>query len=404
MAVSLYDFFRIGQKYEKLLQALYDKTLNEEELWREVERHGPEGVESETAIAQLEEFEFLQMLEGRERIYRLSVHVERLLGTLLKRQHETSARVIQGFLEAMREVSGRLEESLETRNAERVLMGLRELENLMIAVRELGKANLDSITTQVEELKGRGEVRMTTQERFERVNHLWEELILPLEELIKVRGPFDESLDRIGRLLGELEGRFQHHGRIRRMIVGAEAQLAAMRRELLERHRDVMREVEPLYRRLRRDSTLSMGAAMALKLVRHRGDAGLEKGVELFGWRPDGLMGDDELGAYLATVAEYEPVEDRVIGEPPEAIEPPILRSEEVEAVLREQVPVEDVLRFLLKEWPEKPLKAVLQAYSWIYRAEFGPVEFHRELEVERYECGEKAVMARPISLKEVVR
>lgn len=405
MPVTLYDFFRIGQKYHELLHRLYDLTVDDDELLRLTGRLAPEGTSADAAIDQLREYEFLQVIEGAERFYRLTPHVERLVGKLLKRQHETSAPVIQGFLAALQEIGPTLEEALRAKSMEQIRLAIRSLENLVIEVRELAHANLESITTQVEDLAQARE-ELSTQERFERINYLWQEIIVPLQELIEVHSPFDTSLDQIVGLLSEVYRHFHHHSMIRRRSASARAQVIAMRRELLERHREVVREVEPLYRRLRLETRLATGAARALQRVRHEGAAALELDdhIALFGWRPESLLSDDALRSYIATVADYRPPEDVVISAPGEPIEPPILRSEEVRAALLASVPVNDVLQFFLNRWPDKPLRVLLQAYSWVYCAEFGPVEFHPSLPRHRYPHKDRVVIARPVTLREVRR
>lgn len=403
MSVSLYDFFRIGRKYHELLEELHGETFDDERLWRLLDRHAPEETGPELAKRQLREYGFLTVLEGAERYYRLAPHVQRLVGKLLKRQHESSARIIRGFLEELREVGQELRDGLDERNVEGIRLAIRDLENLVIRIQGMARENLETITTRVEDITEQQD-ELSSRQRFERIDRLWTKIVAPLQELIEVNSPVDQWLDQIEVRLVEVRAEFEHRSLIRRRSTSARVQLVAMRRDLLERHREVVGEIEPLHRRWRRASRLGRGAAAALKMVRHDGAESLEidERIGLFGWRPGNLLSDASLRSYIATVADYTPPGDVELSERDEPPEMPMLRRDEIARALDDDAPILDVLGYMCRRWPDRPLGLILRGYSWIYRGEFGPVGVVEDAERRRYRHGDRQIKARPVKLMEV--
>lgn len=405
MPVSPYDFFRIGKKYHEILEEMHGETRSVGRLRRLIERYGPDETDPEFALEQLEAHNLLQVVEGKERAYRLAPHVERLLGTLLKKRREAVASELRGFLEALRTYKDELDEAFELHETERTRRILRDVEGLVADVRGRTRDNLESIKTRVETLVDKRR-EMSTRERFERVNDLWTRVIEPIETLIEVDAPFDTHLDQLETLLREGDERFAHDSRLQRRFESIRVQLTSMRQELLASHRDARGEVKPLYEQLRKESELTRGAASALETVRHEGPDALdvESRVAPSGWQKQNLLAEEHLRSYIATVADYEPPEDVVLAESPDRREVPLLRRDTLEEALEGRVPVSDVLAYLLDRWPDKPIDVLLRAYGWIYRGDFGPVVRLEEATRRRYTHDEADIEARPVALERLER
>lgn len=405
MPVSPYHFFRIGKKYHEVLEEMHGETSSISRFRRLIDRHGPDETDPEFAREQLEEHNFLQIVEGKERAYRLAPHVENVLGTLLKKRRESVASELRGILEALQTYKDKLSDAFERHDTSKTRRTLRDIEGVIADVRGHTRDNLESIKTRVETLTEERR-EMSTQERFERVNELWTDIIEPLETLIEVDAPFEQHLDQLETLLREGNERFPGNNRLRRRFESVRVQLTSMRQELLASHRDARGEVKPLYEQLRKESELTRGAAAALKTVRHEGAEALnvESKVAPSGWKKRNLLADEKLRSYIATVADYEPSEDVVLAESPDRQEVPLLRRDTLEEALEGRAPVSDVLAYLFDRWPDKPLDVLLRAYGWIYRGEFGPVVRLEEASRRSYVHDEAAVEARPIALERLER
>ncbi|MGH7440576.1 MAG: hypothetical protein ACRENE_33210, partial [Polyangiaceae bacterium] len=196
----------------------------------------------------------------------------------------------------------------------------------------------------------------------------------PLRQLVEVHGPMEQRLRQLSDLFDQGERRFAAYAMAQQMFSRASARVARLRRALSDDHHAAIREVAPLYERLRRETTWVLGASHALLEARTRGLASLDldRRMGLVGWRTRYLMSDERLRARIAGLVGYAPGRPTIIAN---AVTPPgqaLIPREAVRAALHHAIPVADVLAFVIDTWPDFPLKEKLRVYGQIVCGNYG--------------------------------
>jgi hypothetical protein len=403
MAANPQAFFRFAARnYPLLIDLFYRKDgVTEADLRDLVDRSKTEGDPAPShIIEQLLSFGIIEPIPDATATFELTSPVRNLLSFLLREHRLTSAKVIQGYLGDLEELRTELEGAVRENLGNQAARALADIGQLLERIRQDSNANREAIIREVIKLKSNSD-RRSTRERFEIINRLWTRYLEPLRDLIDVKKAMDAGLDDLERVLESGSRFFLLDGALYREFSRCRARLLRLRREVAEDFRESIREVEPLYVALKRDSELVRGVAMALERLDRQGldDLGLEDLLALPVWRIEGTFADTSLEAYLLGVHGYEPIAPAPLPEGAVQSHGHFIFPTEMMTRLKSALPVMDLLDWLIDAYPETSVGELLRAYGRVYLSDLGPVQF---ADHERhYVLPEATLIACPLRLGE---
>lgn len=405
MATSPHQFFRFLSENTDLVLVLFDRTeVDEAELLALIERHRSDTSPATDHVRrQIEEFGIVERSAHADAVFEVSQPVADVLAWLTRRQRLSSATVLQAYLTDIEQSERELAAAIRKGDASAAAVALRELDTLVERVRVLSDGNREAVVSEAQNLRSAAE-GVSAVDRFTLVGRLWERHLTPLRHLVRVQGEMEHLLDRLRATLDDGEQRFLAHGPVQSGFSRSLARLARMRRAAFDDHHAAIQEVEPLYRRVRRDSRWLLGASRALTRIRTEGAATLrlDERMGLVGWRTRYLMADDKIRARMAALVGYTPPAAVPIAEPPPAPELPLITRDDLGAAVASAVPIPDVLGFIFDRWPDHPLTAQLRAFGQLTAGEFGPLDVAEPPTPQRYQVAQVEVEAVPMSLREI--
>lgn len=241
-------------------------------------------------------------------------------------------------------------------------------------------------------------------ERFGIVNHIWDRYMDPMRDIVDVRKSMETLLDGLDRLLYSGVLRFSSHTDTSAEFAGCRARLLRMRRSVASDFHESLREIEPLYQSLKKESELARGASVALSVIDTQGvdSLGFDRILGISAWRTEGLLSDAELTTRLFDLVGYAPGEALVVtgtepSRPDEFADPEVvLRS------LKTATPVEDALSWLSGSYPELPLLQILRLYAAVYAST--PVELTGTGLRRAYSISGSTVTAVPLAVHALVQ
>jgi hypothetical protein len=371
MAIQPQAFLNFAGRNYALLHDIYRREhgVNEAELFELIRKYRIDPNPSpEYTYNQLLDLKILEPLPDATAIYEMTRPVSVLFRFLLQEQRYTSAKVIQAHLDDLDVYHKNLEDALRTGKLGRVERSLYEIDDIVERVRQDSRANLQATINEVMALKSNRD-RQTVRERFGKILFIWEEYLKPLQDLIDVKKSMDSCLDRLEALLQS--GGLDYHDNdvVYHQLSRSSIRLVRLRREVLSNFRESIQEVEPLYRALERDSILARGASIALERVDKSGLGSLELNEKLAlpgGRLLEGLFANGVVESYLHGIQTYEPKQAPSLSAITEDASPNYIDPQRVAEHLDQELPVEDVLGWLLKNYQDCELAGLLRVYGRI--------------------------------------
>jgi hypothetical protein len=210
----------------------------------------------------------------------------------------------------------------------------------------------------------------------------------------------DAGLDEIERSLITNGKTFVLDGALSREFSRCRARLLRLRREVAEDFYESMKEVEPLYVSLKRDSELVRGASLALERVDRAGLASLRLDalIAIPTWRIEGTFSDTSLEAFFHGVIGYEPTAPEPLPDADETPSHEFIIPSELFSRLKSSLPVPDLFAWLLEQYPEATAGEMVRAYGRIYLGDSGKMHFAEE--ERRYTLPDIFLVARPLRLE----
>ena len=405
MSVRPTAFFSFAASRSELLTALfqYDEGIAHGDLMALIERHSTEDDPSVSyQFDQLQKLRILEPAPAGDATWQLTFPVKQLLGFLLRQQTLTGAAIINAYVAEMGSLAGDLELATAENDPERIVRALSDLQAPLERLRNDSANNRDRLTTEALEIKGEAD-KTSARARFERINHLWNRYLIPLREVLDTDAAMDATLDRLGRALASARGTFATRTSIDQGLLRARRTLTRLRRSVFSNHEESVREVEPLYRQLRRDTRLSRGASRALEKLRVEGWADLP--VETWLALPKRERGprfsDTAIEAFLHGMRGYTPTRPPAIGDGNDESAPARIDREDLVQRLREQAPIDDVLGWLALHYGDQGAAQILRAYGWVHAGEIGEVRQDPNELARDYSLPDVVLRARPLALTE---
>jgi hypothetical protein len=401
MPVDPHTFFRFAAQNFPLLRDLYYRqSVGDADLRELIVRHRVDNGPTPDYIAgQLVEFSILETTPDATASYEMTRPVRNLLRFLLKEQRLTSAAVIQGYLDDLEQSQAELEAAISESRPVRIERALSEIGETLERIRQDSRANREAVINDVLSLKSNQD-RRTAKERFEIINRLWTHYLEPLRDLIDVRKAMDAGLDSLDRVLRAGAKTFDLDGALSREFSRCRARLLRLRREIGIDFHECLREVEPLYESLKRDSELVRGAVRALERIGKEGIKSLALAdlLTIPFWQQEGLLSDMALESYFHGVRGYVPRALTPLATSPDVpgrifIDPKMMLDK-----LIKSLPVDDVLHWLVTNYDAIGPGEVLRAYGRIHSSGLVTRTFSG---TERaYVLGEVTLLAHPLRIE----
>jgi hypothetical protein len=402
MAANPQSFFRFAARYYPLLLDLFYRRegFTEADLRNLIEGIASEGDPNpSTVIDQLLSFSIIEPIPDATATFELTAPVQNLLSFLLREHRLTSTKVLQVYLTDLGELREELDGAARQNLGHQGARALNDISQLIERIRQDSHSNREAIIGEVIKLKSNRE-RRTTRERFAIINHLWSRYLEPLRDLIDVKKAMDASLDDLDRSLTVNSRMFALDGALAREFSRCRARLLRLRREMTEDFYESMREVEPLYISLKKESELVRGASLALERLDRSGLASLrlQEMMAIPVWRIEGTFSDTSLEAFLHGIKGYQPGISAPLTETGEITRPEFILPSELYTRLEAALPVDDLLAWLLQHYPEVGLGELVRAYGRVFLRDLGAMRFGEE--ERRYPLPEATLVARPMRLE----
>jgi hypothetical protein len=133
--------------------------------------------------------------------------------------------------------------------------------------------------------------------------------------------------------------------------------------------RESYRELMPLYERYRKESMIASGAATALKEMSNHGFRKLQLAskVGLCQFRTHWLIPDGELEAYMYGISDYQPQFVQINPDQSTNNHPVFISMQTLKQLLKGIVKIDDVLDWIIKNFPNEGLAQHLRIYGMFY-------------------------------------
>ncbi len=386
LQVQPQQFFRFAADHCGLLTELYhhssDRAISEAQVLGIIRKaSGPDSPAANYLFERMLQLGFLEAAPGADAVYEIPHSFGQLLGFLLHEYRLTSVEVIQGYLKALDRFCMELDQASQNENGEAVVRILIETDEHIERMRADSRHNRDAIIAACVEAKT-NEQRLRIRQRFELINHLYEKYLKPMRDMINVEKEMDAQVGRLGRSVGLCREMFLMDRPVSGRLEATSARLLRLRRDIDTDFRESYRELTPLYEQFRRESLIARGAAMALEHISKKGIKGLElcKRIGLGVWQTQSLVSNVSLEACIHRICNYKPQRVRIdFGEIAEQ-KTEYIDTEDFAERLGENQPIDDVLAWVIGEFPDVPLGQVLKVYGMVHGGQFGKVNFGTEM------------------------
>lgn len=352
-------------------------------------------------IEQLQSLSIIESIPDATASFELTAPVLNLLSFLLREHRLTSTKVLQVYLSDLSDLREELDSAARQNLGHQAARALNDISQLIERVRQDSHSNREGIIGEVIKLKSNRE-RRTVRERFEVINHLWSRYLEPLRDLIDVKKAMDAGLDDLDRSLTVSGRTFVLDSALAREFSRCQARLLRLRREMTEDFNESIREVEPLYVSLKKESELVRGASLALERMDRLGLASLQltEMIAIPVWRIEGTFSDTSLEAFLHGIKGYQPGISEPLIDTGEVPETDFILPSELFDRLESALPVDDLLAWLLENYPQAGPGEMVRAYGRVFLDE--PKTMHFGEEQRRYPLDNVTLIARPIRLEKL--
>jgi hypothetical protein len=371
MKINPQSFFNFCASHAPLLRALAEHggEISEAEAMRLIRAHPGAGEElPQTAWRRLtEDTQILVPTEPGSELFFLAEPVARLLNYLFNEANPATPEMIRGYVFSLETTGRRLARALDEDDLQAVKLAFEEISLTLRRVYADLNETQQAILAEVARYKTERS-RVSVREKFRRIVHWMERYVEPMIDIVRADGPLRAAFDETERLLQRAreEALFNDHPALARNVrflrlVGAHA---------LRVFTQCRKEIQPLYESLRRSSFIAEGAARALEKLQAEGLAkwGREHLIGVATWRYQNVPGDAAIALALRRVIEHPPEPPPLLEFAAEQENPRALARlrwlEALPETARGGLPVEDLLGWLVENYPEKDTSDVLAGFS----------------------------------------
>ncbi len=327
--------------------------------------------------------------------------ISRLLAYLFNEANAATPEIIRGYVLSLETTVKRLARVLDEEDVQQVALAFEEISQTLRRIHADLNETQHAILAEVAHYKTERS-HVSVRDKFRRIVHWMERYVEPMIEIVRADGPLRAAFDETARLLHRAreEALFNDHPALVRnlrflRLVGAHA---------LRVFTQCRKEIQPLYESLRRSSFIAEGAARALEKLQAEG---------LSKWDNEYLIGVAALRFHnVPSDAAIVLALRRVIEHPPEP--PPVLEFaaekedpgelvrlmwlDSLPDLVRGDMPVGDLMGWLLEKYPERDTSEVLAGFSALV--------FHRDFQAtftdatqHTYDTADGEIKASPLAL-----
>lgn len=312
----------------------------------------------------------------RESHIELPKFLAQLLGSLLMEFRLSDPTHIGQFAQVFSERSDDLREAVANNNRSRLIYAAEDVQEQIEILRREIEDNHQALLGEVAKVKTQtsaildagASAVISARERYARISFVWERYLEPMEKIIHVDGPLDDSFIQLDRALSEARQVFRYDRTADILLNSDQDRLTRLRRDALERFRVSFQEVLPLCKRLYRDSVLTTGATRLLESRRlhHRDPIGARAtdALATANASTNNLLDDRHIERQILLIRNYQPAPPKPLPIP-QAV--PVITAwisdQDLRRLLEASDPVEDVLGAIIQAHPNATPRAVLSAY-----------------------------------------
>ena len=381
------QFFRFGANYFSLLKDIHARgEITDSDLRNLVKRHRqrqPNSPSTNYIVEQLLSLGFLETAPHATASNELTPSVQKILDYLLRAQRLTPFKVLEGYIEALGQLAKDLGAAISSTDASNAVRIMSECHDCIEQIRQYSSDNKESIIRETIFIRSNTN-KQSVAERYEIVNRIREKYLVPLRGIIDIHKPIQESLNDLNHLFLEGRKHFKKLGHIALSdeFIKAKARLLRLSVSIRKDFDESGKEIEPLYKTLKKENQIIQGAAKALEIIDRKGvkELGIENLFHITRLPVEGLFSDSRLEGFFHELTNYNPVAPKVIAESlDESIEISFIDPNILKDQIAKCYPLKDSFEWLLNKYPEENINAVLQAYLLVFNEGFGPVKFASE-------------------------
>jgi hypothetical protein len=403
--VNPQTFFSFCARHGALLAELCAQPrqeLSEARLIALVESNIDTTEEQPTSVLrQLQRLRILTPADGAGEVWLVAPQVATLMRYLLDEARPTTSSIVTGFIESLGKSGAVLKTAIDAEDFTRVALAVEEITETLDRIYRDASETHSAILREV--MAFRSDSRgISVREKFQKIVHWMEHLVGPMMEIIRTDGPMEGAFEETSRLLRRANERalFSDLGALER----TGQFLRFVRRHAHGVFEQCRREIWPLYQSLLQSSRIAAGAAVALERLRQRGRLqwGMEEVVEVFSLRFERSFSDSALALTLGRVINFEPAPPPIIDLTAGAEPPSVWRRREwlerLPAEIEPELPVEDLLAWLIAKHREKPVADLFVGFTRLLYHDAFEGTFAATGEAE-YQTADAAVRGYPLML-----
>jgi len=308
--------------------------------------------------------------------YAVAGHIKTFMDRLLQRRHLVDAELIRGAVQDLDILREGLEASLRVRSFSRIEDLVLNARECLDGLHSCIQGNLEAIHRATQEY--RKSPPRSSKERWGRIRELWDNYVLPMQDLFMPGGPFDEAATKLRQAIDHAEERAPQ--KVAEDFQWARFYLRRLSTYAFKAYQEAAHEVQPLYEQAKRNAQISLSAATLISAYHrqalHQGKAPDE--AQWDGWF--GLMDPWEenrtrkpfgtaIASWLA-LAYYQRSNPQA---PTTAPAPKSFRVPLSDKVVGHHFAhggghADDLLTWIREEFPEAGLREVLRAYHYLLK------------------------------------
>jgi len=295
---------------------------------------------------------------------------------LLQRRHLVDARLIEGAVQDLAGLRESLEASLRVRSFTRVADLVLNIRERVDELRNAIEGNLEAIH------RATGEYRksppISSKLRWGRIRELWENYVLPMQDIFVPDGPFDEASMQLRQVLDRAEESAPQ--KVIEDFQWARFHLRRLGSYAFRAYQEAAHEVQPLYEQAKRNAQVALAAGSLISAY-HRQALNQGRAPDETLWdRWFGLMDPwDEnrtrkpfgtsIASWLAQAYYRRPNRPAmVLVPPPRSFRLPLSDKVVGHHFLARGGSAPDLLAWLRAEFPDASLREVLRAYHFLLK------------------------------------
>jgi hypothetical protein len=370
MKINPQSFFNFCANHAPLLRALAERSgeISEAEALRLIRANpSPTDELPETAWRRLRELQILVPTEPGSELFFMADPVARLLTYLFNEANPATPEIIGGYVLSLETTDKRLARALDEEDVQQVKLAFEEISQTLRRIHADLDETQHAILGEVARYKTE-RARVSVREKYRRIVHWMERYVEPMIEIVRADGSLRASFDEAERLLHRAheEALFNDHPALTRNL----RFLRLVAAHALRVFTQCRKEIQPLYESLRRSSFIAEGAARALEKLQTDGLSkwGNEYLVEVAALRFQNVPSDAAISLALHRVVEHPPEPPPILELSGEKDDPGALVRlmwlDSLPDLVRSDLPVEDLLGWLMTKHPSPNTSDVLAGFS----------------------------------------